>query len=266
MQDTQGAEPNSTSPTLQDVIATLANSNGPTFQDALTALNGVLPKPKDGSTRSDHQIVMAALNEINRLREYAALPIAAEVPESTPGWRELSYEEPPYGKDVLFRRDGGTPYVGQSVKPDPDDDPDGDHGLLIRIDGDLYDGDPPEFWSEIPDYYYDDVAAIGATLDGDEPDDVDTVADDDSDDSDADEVYYREIDDNPPPVGELVLLLTAIADEDNEGEIHANDPVIGWCGDDGIYYTEDGGQDVEIDEPTHWSPLPRLPDIDSDDS
>lgn len=246
----------------QGATVHLEVEDGPTFQDALAALNGVLPKTKDGSTRSDHQIVMSALNEINRLREYAALPVAAETPETTPGWREIAYEEPPYDKSVLFKRSGDTPYVGYSVKPDLDD-PDGDHGLLIRIDGDLYDGDPPEFWSEIPDYYYDDVAAIAQTLDGDEPDDVDTVADDDSDDDT--EVYYREIDDNPPPVGEMVLLLTAIADEDNEGEIqiHVNDPVIGWCDDDGIYYTEDGGQDVEIGEPTHWSPLPKLPDDDS---
>lgn len=236
----------------QGATVCLEVEDGPTFQDALAALNGVLPKPKDGSTRSDHQIVMAALNEINRLREYAALPAAAETPETTPGWREISYEEPPYDKNVLFRRGGETPYVGYSVKPDLDD-PDGDHGLLIRIDGDLYDGEPPEFWSEIPDYYYDDVAAIGATLDGDEPDDMDTVADNDNDD----EVYYRDADD-PPPVDVPVLLLAL----NSEGTA-AKEPFIGWQGEDGAYYTDDGGDMIKVDAPNYWSFLPRLPALDS---
>ncbi len=232
--------------------------SGPTFQDALTALEAVLPKPKDGAGRNDFEIVTAAEREITRLREYAALPVAAETPEATPGWRELSYEEPPYDKAVLFRRNGEIPYVGVHVKPDPEDD-DGEHGLLISIDGDLYDGDPPNLWSEIPDYYYDDVAAIAATMDGDgltsDDDDADTA--EEIDDS---EVFYRDIDD-PPPVGEMVLLLTMISD--GEGDVHGEDPIIGWCGDDGIYYTMDGGEEVEVDEPNYWSHLPKLPNLDS---
>lgn len=236
---------------MQDTGETAVNT-GPTFQDALTALDAALPKPKDGGGRNDFEIVTAAEREINRLREYAALPVAAETPESTPGWRELSYEEPPYGKDVLFRRDGGTPYVGQSVKPDPGDDPNDGHGLLISIDGDLYDGDPPNLWSEIPGYYYDDVAAIAATMDGDDgsDDDTDTVEDEDA------EVYYRDIDD-PPPVDVPVLLLALNA------EGHAKEPFIGWQGEDGAYYTDDGGEVIEVDAPDYWSFLPRLPAIDS---
>lgn len=233
---------------MQDTETQGAANTGPTFQDALTALNAVLPKPKDGGDRNDFEIVTAAEREINRLREYAALPIAAEVPESTPGWRELSYEEPPYGKDVLFRRDGGTPYVGYSVKPDLDD-PDGDHGLLIRIDGDLYDGDPPEFWSEIPDYYYDDVAAIAQTLDGDDDSDDDADTAEEGDDS---EVFYRDIDD-PPPIGVSVLLLYKGYPK----------PFIGSCIEsliDGEFeYVDDCGSS---EPPIFWSYLPKPPDID----
>lgn len=229
-----------------------AVNTGPTFQDALTILDAALPKPKDGGGRNDFEIVTAAEREINRLREYAALPVAAETPESTPGWRELSYEEPPYGKDVLFRRDGGTPYVGQSVKPDPGDDPNDGHGLLISIDGDLYDGDPPNLWSEIPGYYYDDVAAIAATMDGDDDsnDDVDTA--EESDDS---EVFYRDIDD-PPPIGVNVLLLYKGYPQPFIGS--RIEGLKGFEGEDSVYVDDCGSSDP----PIFWSYLPKLPDID----
>jgi len=223
--------------------------NGPTFQDALTALEAVLPKPKDGAGRNDFEIVTAAEREITRLREYAALPVAAETPEATPGWRELSYEEPPYDKAVLFRRNGEIPYVGHHVKPDPEDD-DGEHGLLISIDGDLYDGDPPNLWSEIPDYYYDDVAAIAATMDGDDGSDDDADTAEEIDDS---EVFYRDIDD-PPPIGVSVLLLYKGYPQPFIGS-----RIEGLSNGDSVYVDDCGSSDP----PIFWSYLPKLPNLDS---
>lgn len=238
--ETHGAEPYDDSPT------------GPTFQDALAALRDVLPKSAE--PRSDFQTVTEAMREITRLREYAALPQAVETPNQIPGWREIAYEEPPYGKDVLFRRDGFT-FVGHSVKPDPEDEPDDGHGLLIRIpgygygDGANYEGFPPTHWSEIPDFAYDDVLAIGTTLDGDEPDD----SDEDAEDDDSEEVYYRDLATLPPANTPVLLLML---DTENQ----SIEPFIGWLDGDGAWCVEDADGDGQyVNEPEYWSFLPKPP-------
>ena len=122
-------------------------------------------------------------------------------------------------------------------------------GVIDAIDGDLYDGDPPNLWSEIPDYYYDDVAAIAQTLDGDDgSDDADTAEEDDDS-----EVFYRDIDD-PPPIGVSVLLLYKGYPK----------PFIGSSIEsliDGEYeYVDDCGSS---EPPIFWSYLPKLPALDS---
>jgi hypothetical protein len=50
---------------------------------------------------------------------------------------------------------------------------------------------------------------------------------------------------------------------DGEGRAHGEDPIIGWIGEDGIYYTMEGSEAVEVDEPNYWLHLPKLPNLDS---